>query len=581
VRRGLLAAIVIVPWLTAGAQPSQLTPIDSAFDAVRRGAKSPAVAIVVVHRDAIVYANVAGYADLERGLEATPATRFDLASIAKQFTAFAISHLVEQGRISVTDDVRRHVPELDLGGASITIGQLLHHTSGLEDTDGLLALAGSRAGDVVSHDDVVRLLTRQQHVRFAPGSSHSYSNGGYSLLAEVVQRITRRSFAELTDSLLFAPLGMSSSGFLESPFDLIPNRALPYRRNRAGGFRSSTSDLYPGAGGLFASIDDMGRWLRHLLVPRRDRDATLRLRRRGILTSGDTIDYAWGLVRRSYRGREAFQHSGSGPATAAQLLIIPELEFGVVAAIAGDAAIDPSAIAFQAADLVLRDSLAPRQSMTRGPRAVMLTEEMLNTRPAESHGVTVSPAIIQRYAGTYAMSDGSTLVVRARADTLDFAFDGRLPFIPLWPLPDGRFVMVPTWDVYRFELPERGSATNIVREPTPRSMRGVSSGSLRGERRDESVFTVESAAPFVGIYYSLELEAFYRVALERGRLVLVHARHGALPLVPLGPDRFAVQGGGIAGARFAGDGRRMTGLELEAVSWGTRAAFRRVQTMLQ
>src|SRR5262249_32182390 len=158
-----------------------------------------------------------------------------------------------------------------------------------------------------------RLLVRQQHLKFAPGTAHAYSNGGYSLLAEIVTRVTGRPFVAWSDSAVFRALGMRSSGFLSTPSALVPNRGLPYVRNKPSGFRLSTSDLYRGAGGLFAPVDDMARWLQHLLTPSIDRTAALRLRERGVLTGGDTIDYAWGLGRASYRGRIAYQHGGSGP----------------------------------------------------------------------------------------------------------------------------------------------------------------------------------------------------------------------------------------------------------------------------
>jgi hypothetical protein len=168
------------------------------------------------------------------------------------------------------------------------------------------------------------------------------------------------------------------------------------------------------------------------------------------------------------------------------------------------------------------------------------------------------------------------LVIRARDDVLEYARDGRLPYIPLFPLPDGRFVMVPLWDAYRFVLPASGPATHLVRERTPRSLRDPSGAPVRADRRPPRRFTDETAAPYVGTYYSDELDAFYRVERAGDALRLVNARHGALPLIDIGGDRFGVQGAGIAGAQFARAGERIVGLELEAVSWRTRASFRRI-----
>ncbi|MEW5916081.1 MAG: serine hydrolase domain-containing protein [Gemmatimonadota bacterium] len=577
IARSFYATGLILLAAKAEAQPP-FRALDSIFTAIRTGQPTPAVGVAVVLRDSLIYTNIAGYADLERGTLATPRTRFDWASIAKQFTAFGVSQLLEQRSItSLSDDARRYIPELDIGGARITLAQLLHHTTGLEDTDGLYALSGGRNGDPVTHRDLVGLLVQQQHLRFAPGSAHFYSNGGYTLLAEIISRVTGVPFAAWADSAIFEPLGMHAAGFVDDPHQLIPDRALPFVRASQAHYRRSTSDLYPGAGGLFATVSDMATWMRFML--RGESPAVRRLQVRGTLSTGDTLPYAWGLVWSSYRGRKTLGHAGSGPATAAHMLTIPELGFGVVAAIAGDVQANPAALAFLAVDLALGDLLGPRDIAPTGRRMRLITEDEMKARPAESVGIVVDSATLQRYAGKYRMPDGSTLLVRARAATLEWAVNGRLPYIPLFPLPDAKFVSVPWWDTYRFELPQRGPATRLVREATPQSLRGPNASNEVGERLPDSRFSPATARPYVGVYYSDELNTAYEVVLDGEQLALRHARHGKLPLAHLEGERFAVSGGGIVGAHFARAGNAAVAMELEARSWGVRASFRRTTSI--
>jgi CubicO group peptidase (beta-lactamase class C family) len=569
-----VAALAAAPW-PAGAQGGAAA-LDSVFNRIAADSAAPAIGIAVVHRGVVAYLRTGGWADLERLAPANDTTRFDWASIAKQFTAYAVSLLVEAGRLAPSDPARRYVPELDLDGAAVTIAHLIHHTSGLDDADGLAALAGWKAGDALLTEDLVPLLTRQRYLRFPPGEAHAYSNGGYVLLAEIVARLAGSSFATWTDSAVFRPLGLRHAGFPDSPGAVVPGRALPYLRSGTG-VRGSEVDTYAGAGGLYATVGDMARWAAHVLDPKTDRAATLRLRERGRLNSGDSLGYAWGLAWSTYRGVPTLQHAGSGPATDAMLLMFPEHDLAIVAAAAGPHDPTPAALAYRAADAWLAGSLGPRDTAPAGRRMIMITEAAYSTRPAESEGVTVDPTTLDRLAGIYRFPGGNAMVVRRRGAQLEFGYDGRPPYIPLFPLPDGRFVHVPLWDVYRFVDGPDGAVREMRREAVPRSLRRGDPASAVGERVGAPRYDRASAAPYLGWYVNDELRAVYEVALEGETLVLRHARHGSMPLIPLGDDRFGIGAGRVIGATFARppDGPAV-GLELEARSWGVRASFRRL-----
>lgn len=568
----LLLCLVIAP--DAGTPSTRA--LDASF-ARLRDRRVPAAAMVVVQHGRVVYARDAGYADLEHGVRASATTRFDWASVAKQFTAYGVSLLVEQKRLSLDDDVRRWLPELDLGGARITIRQLIHHTTGLEDGDGLLVLAGWRPGEPVRHADLARLLVRQQHLRFAPGTQHGYSNGGYSLLVEIIQRATGQSFAAFSDSAVFRPLGLSSTQFVDGPSDMVPQRALPYWPREDGTLLPSTQDLYPGAGGLFASTRDVARWMMHAMAPRRDTAATRRLFALGRLANGDTLSYAWGLVRRADRRFPMFVHGGSGPATAAQLIMIPDLEFGVVAVTAGETGLDPSQLAREAVEAFVGEAMGPA-ALQSGPRMLLITDAETRVVPPESRGIHPSRGEMERLVGNFRLPDSSVLSIRRSAETLEFAYGAHAPWMPLHPLGDGRFVRVPWWEVLSAVGDTRAPATALRVERTPRSIRRTGDSVQYAPRIATRVFDAASAAPFVGLYYSDELGALYEVRRAGEQLVLRHARHGDMSLTALGEARFAVEGDGIVGVRFTPGERHMAGLELEARSWGVTAGFRWLET---
>ncbi|MDX2060296.1 MAG: serine hydrolase domain-containing protein [Gemmatimonadales bacterium] len=550
--------------------------LDSGFARIRANQPGPAVAIAVWSNGQVVYRNAAGFSDLEHQVQATTATRFDWASIAKQFTAFAISLLVQQGRLAPGDPVAKYLPELELGGASLTIEHLLYHTAGLEDSDGLPALAGGKPGDRMTLDATVRLMLGQRHVRFPPGERSTYVNTGYLLLAEIVARVAGRNFAAWTDSAVFRPLGLRETGFLDRPERLVPNRALPYVADRGAGFLGSVDEATPGAGGLYGTVGDLVAWADHVMAPRYQREATLRLRTRGTLLSGERLGYAWGLVWGEYRGQVTLSHGGSGPASNAFLLMFPELGFAVAAASAGETDPSVSAMAFRAADHFLADRLKPVVLDTAPRRAIMLTDQALNEQPKESEGVIVDRRVAARYPGIYRFDDGSFEVIRFRGDRVEMSWGGRPYYVPLWPLPDGRFALVPLWNAYRFLVDSTGAVTGVAVEKTAKSLRRDGPDRRIGRRMPDRHFDAVSAAPYLGLYYSDELETVYRVALADSSLVLRHPRHGAMRLVPLEGDAFGVDGRHLAAVRFGRAGSRVVGLELEAVSWGATGSFRKL-----
>jgi CubicO group peptidase (beta-lactamase class C family) len=134
--------------------------------------------VAVVRNGALVLSKGYGHADLEHQIPVTGTSVFDVASVSKQFTGLAIAMLVEQGKVALTDDIRKHIPELPDFGPTITVGHLVHHTSGLRDWPGTLALAGWRMDDVISLDQILTLAFNQRTLNFDPVSEYIYYNSG-------------------------------------------------------------------------------------------------------------------------------------------------------------------------------------------------------------------------------------------------------------------------------------------------------------------------------------------------------------------------------------------------------------------
>ena len=144
-----------------------------------------------------------GMANLEYDISNSAESVFHVASISKQFTVFSILLLEEEGKLSLDDEVRKHLPEVPDFGEPVTVRHLIHHTSGLRDQWDLLHLSGFRQDDIKTNQDVLDLVARQTELNFPPGERHLYSNTGFTLLALIVERLSGQSFREFPSEHIF------------------------------------------------------------------------------------------------------------------------------------------------------------------------------------------------------------------------------------------------------------------------------------------------------------------------------------------------------------------------------------------
>jgi CubicO group peptidase (beta-lactamase class C family) len=285
-------------------QDSPADQIDARFEYLTT-TDSPGLAVVVVQNGEVLLRRGYGLANLEHRVAITPSTVFDIASVSKQFTGLAISILVEEGKISLEDDVRDHIPEMADFGHPVTVDHLVHHTSGIRDWPGTLGVAGWRMDDVISFDQILTFAFNQEDLNFVPGAEYTYSNTGFNLLAEVVARATGQSFREWTWENLFEPLGMTATHFHDDHTEVVPNRAYGYSRGPGGTWHAVPNGLTAlGSSSLYTSVDDLAKWVMNFDDPKAGSPSALdRMKTRGVLNDGSRIGYAFGVNIGEYRGR--------------------------------------------------------------------------------------------------------------------------------------------------------------------------------------------------------------------------------------------------------------------------------------
>jgi CubicO group peptidase (beta-lactamase class C family) len=347
--------------VAAAAQTFDRAAVDAVFADLTES-PVPGCALGVVRDGALVYGRGYGMANLEHGIPITTKSVFRIGSVSKQFTGAVVAIAAMEGHLSLEDPLRKWIPELPDYGPPLTIRHALNHTSGLRDYLTLMSLRGLRRDDFYTGEELIAVQIRQEELNFAPGSEYLYSNSGYFLLTEAVARAVGKPFREYAAETVFGPLDMGQSHFHDDHDHIVPLRADGYAPLEGGGFRTSMTTLdMIGDGGVYTSIEDMVLWVHALMTDALRPGLNAMLETRGILTSGEVIDYALGQQHGEYRGLATVGHSGSWVGFRADVLRFPSERTSIVT-LCNRADGRPSPRARAVADVVLSDRLGPRPS---------------------------------------------------------------------------------------------------------------------------------------------------------------------------------------------------------------------------
>lgn len=267
-----------------------------------------------------------GMADLERDVPNTPGTIFESGSAAKQFTAAAVLLLVREGKLSLDDPVRKHIPELPDYGAPLTLRHALQHTAGLRDWGDLVAVEGWPRGERnYTNAHTVALLAQQRALNFMPGTNWSYSNSGYILAAEVVARVSGKSLAQFSMERLFVPLKMKNTRWRDDHKAIVKGRALAYANVRDGYRTDMPNENNHGAGGLLTTVEDFLIWTEAINRPGFfDAEFLRTMHEPAKLAGGTTYPYSLGLQHRIWRGVREVHHGGATAGYRTEVAAFPD-----------------------------------------------------------------------------------------------------------------------------------------------------------------------------------------------------------------------------------------------------------------
>ena len=467
----------------------------------------------------MVYKQGYGLADLENNLPILPATVFNIGSMDKQFTAFAIAMLEDRGKLAYDDDFRKYIPEMHDFGKPITIRHLLHHTSGIRCTfPDLLFLAEWRESDATSTEDVLHLLKRQRELDFPTGTEYAYANSNYILLALICARVSDESFAEFCRQNIFEPLGMASTVVNEDYFKILPRRASGYYGEEGDWFNAPLTDSVIGSTNVYTTVEDLVLWDENFYTGQVGGQRVIdQLPKPGLLDDGTETDYAFGLMvgpTHQHRGWQVVEHGGGQGGYVCHMARFPELHLSV-AALFNCYLWNARDKALQVADAFLEEE-QPREAPAAGAM----------TKAAHPAGMDLTGEQLRLKTGKYFNSKRVAL----REVTLK---DGRLQYqgFNLVPLSEDRFYLEDEPDVFiEFQSSSPGYAGTIKTI--------TASGEYTYERVESVPPAADELEDYTGKYYSPELDLRWEILLEDGQLVVRRRKYVDTRLTAIFKDAF-------------------------------------------
>lgn len=488
---------------------SLISKIDRIFSNYK--ANTPGCAVAIIQKGQVVFSKGYGLANLEYGIPITPNSIFHIASESKQYVAFCILLLEQQGKLSLEDDIRKHLDFVPDFGKKISIRNLIYHTSGLRDQWQLLAIAGWQLDDVITQEHVIKMVAAQKTLNFSPGDEHMYCNTGYTLLAEIIKKTSGLTLRQYCDKYIFQPLGMKDTHFHDNYLEIVKNRTYSYDSKLSGGFQHSVlSYSTVGATSLFTSVEDEAKWLLNYEQAKvGDKALIEKMYTTGSLNSGKKLKYAFALSLDTYKGFKRIGHGGSDAGYRTYTCRFPEIETGIII-FSNLATVSPYDLSNRIADLLLPAKEIPAVPIVNRPDSIFL----------------------KRLVGSYYTLRGNQLVFIYENGKLLSRFPGQKFGGNEWilsKLDENRYQVGETMIIFN-----KMKGVDSIKEFTVEN----GNGAMKYFRQPNPAPAVNTAE-YIGRYYNDETESFYTVVQKNEKLLLQHHKYSNAAMQQIAPDQFS------------------------------------------
>lgn len=465
---------------------------------------TPGAEVLVMKDGEILFKKAYGMANLSYNIPFKTNSVTNIGSTSKQFTAFAINLLAQQGKLSLDDNINKYFPEFPEFTHPVSIRNLLSHTSGYRELLNTLSMTGRDLTSSLDRKMMLRLIENQPELQDEPGTAFNYNNTGYTILAALVNRITGQPFPEWMKEHVFNPLGMDHTVVRAHSQQVIENRTAGYTIGDKGDYiESQDMDGSMGAGGIYTTLDDLAQWIRNFHTHELGGEAIYKeMTTPFILKNGEALTYGQGLHIGSFRGQKIIEHGGADKAHRSMLMYFPDMDAAVITQSNNSGF--KSEMAYKVAAIYFEDSF---EAAEVPPTPIKNSEDKF----------VYDPAKFEALMGSYAMVEAPDFVLSffREGDQLLTQATGQQK-LELEPVSDSTFQVEKVNARLTFHLKEDGTAESLTLHQN---------GDHLARKVQEETKPVD-LNQFTGRYFSEEIETVYTVKLKEGELFLFNYQLG-------------------------------------------------------
>ncbi|MBD8487692.1 beta-lactamase family protein [Echinicola sp. CAU 1574] len=463
----------------------------------------PGITVGVVQNGELIYHTSKGSMNLEYELSFNDSTVFGLASVTKQFTSACIGILEKQGKLSISDDVRKYIPELANYKEIIQIKHLLNHTSGIRNHNVLLDLQGfdyKHRG--YTNKMIQELMFKQKGVNNLPGEKMLYSNTNYVLLALIIERVSGMKIEEFAKQEIFEPLKMHKTFYSKNIEDVIKNRAYPYYQE-SGKYQQPKSLTHCiGAGGMASTVQDLAKWSNIFLNPNHDFSYLAEfITELDTLNNGQLMKHARGMFVSPYKGFTTYNHSGRDLGMRSQFICVPKKSLAVII-YTNSEDINAVNISYEILNLFMDETSVENQKQNK-----------------HEHSITQK----KRFEGIYQeLNSDLRMEIFVENDTLKAISSFGRNATPLISKSANSLVRLDNPSiVYTFQTKESTDADLLV---------DFGGAIFYFERIELAPSPNQNLNEIVGNYYSEELNVTYSISIENNNLILSYPNNEGIQI---------------------------------------------------
>lgn len=459
--------------LTAAVCLAQAAPDAARFDRVVQSYvdnKQFMGSVLVAQGENAIFAKGYGSANLEWNVPDTPATKFRIGSMTKQFTAASILLLEERGRLKTDDLVKKYMPDAPAAWDKITIYNVLTHTAGLPNYTAFpefqkMWMLPTTAEKLVD-------LFKDKPLDFEPGSKFSYSNSGYVLLTWLIEKASGETYEKFLQENIFTLVGMKDSGY-DSNTAVIERRAAGYTQAPGGLRNADYVDMTTpqGAGALYSTTQDLLKWQLALHGGK-----VLKPESYAKMTTPFKDDYAFGLIVRTVDGHKQIWHNGGIQGFSSSMAWYPDSKLSVIV-------------------LANMNSPAPDQMLPKLADVAFGKDVKLTSDRKE---IKLSHEALTAYVGTYQLAPKVLLKMTLNGDQLMTQLSGQGK-LPIFAESENHFFLKVVDAQLEFERDANGKITDVILHQNGRDQKAPRISDTVAERKAVTL-KPEVLAAYAGSY---------------------------------------------------------------------------------